>query len=138
MDHQNFRCRVAAIALGCSRYGASRQIEQAVEGFVGLDCRDLRGGRLESHRMLHPPLKPRSTGTFAPAGRGQGKSYRSGLILGRRLPQEDTTDACVKVRHPADGERVDVELSLLKPSGVVGDERERAETDLAALNQNSA
>ena len=39
-----------------------------------------------------------------------------------------------KVRRPADGEHVDVERSLLKPSGVVGDERERAETDLAALN----
>ena len=41
-------------------------------------------------------------------------------------------------RRPADGERVDVEWSLLKPSRVVDDERERAETDLAALNQNSA
>ena len=59
-------------------------------------------------------------------------------ILGRRLPQENAADARAKVRRPADGERVDVEWSLLKPSGVVGDERERAETDLAALNQNSA
>ena len=58
--------------------------------------------------------------------------------MGRRLPQEDTTDACAKVRRPADGERVDVEWSLLKPSGVVGDEREVAETDLAALHQSSA
>ena len=40
--------------------------------------------------------------------------------------------------RPADWERVDVEWSLLKPSGVVGDEREHAETDLVALNQNSA
>ena len=47
-------------------------------------------------------------------------------------------DARAEVRCPADGERVDVEWSLLKPSGVVGDERERAETDLATLNQNSA
>ena len=54
------------------------------------------------------------------------------------MPQEDTADASVKVRRPVDGERVDVEWSLLKPSGVVGDEREHAETDLAALNQNSA
>ena len=54
------------------------------------------------------------------------------------MPQEDTTDACAKVRRPADGERVDVEWSLLKPSGVVGDKHERAETDLAALNQSSA
>ena len=43
-----------------------------------------------------------------------------------------------KVRRPADGEHVDVEWSLLKPSRVVGDEREHAETDLAALDQNSA
>ena len=54
------------------------------------------------------------------------------------MPQEDTVNAHMKVRCPADGERVDVEWNLLKPSGVVGDERERAETDLAALNQNSA
>ena len=54
------------------------------------------------------------------------------------MPQEDATDVRTKVHRPADGERVDVEWSLLKPSGVVGDERERAKTDLAALNQNSA
>ena len=54
------------------------------------------------------------------------------------MPQEDAADTCPKVRRPADGERVDVEWSLLKPSGVIGDERERAETDLAALDQNSA
>ena len=44
----------------------------------------------------------------------------------------------MKVRRPADGERVDVEWSLLKPSGVVGDESELAETDHAALHQSSA
>ena len=54
------------------------------------------------------------------------------------MPQEDAAEARAKVRRPADGERVDVEWSLLKPSGVVGDEREHAEMDLAALNQNSA
>ena len=54
-------------------------------------------------------------------------------ILGRRLPQEDAADARAKVHCPADGERLDVEWSLLEPSGVVGDEHERAETDLAAL-----
>ena len=54
------------------------------------------------------------------------------------MPQKDEADACAKVRRPADRERVDVERSLLKPSRVVGDERERAEMDLAALNQNSA
>ena len=47
-------------------------------------------------------------------------------------------DARAKVRCPADRERIDVDRSLLKPSGVVGDERERAETDLAALDQSSA
>ena len=54
------------------------------------------------------------------------------------MPQEDTTDARAKVHRSADWERVDVERSLLKPGRVVGDERERAETDLAALDQNSA
>ena len=54
------------------------------------------------------------------------------------MPQENAADARAKVRCPADRECVHVERSLLKPSGVVGDERERAETDLAALDQNSA
>ena len=76
IDHQNFRCRVAAIALGCSFYGASRQIEQAVEGFVGLDCRDLGGGRLASHRVSHPSLKPRPTGALAPAGNRVGGRHK--------------------------------------------------------------
>ena len=54
------------------------------------------------------------------------------------MPQENTADARAKVRCPANRECVHVERSLLKPSGVVGDERERAEMDLAALHQNSA
>ena len=58
--------------------------------------------------------------------------------MGRRLPQEDAADTRAKVRRSADWERVDVERSLLKPGRVVGDERERAKTDLAALNQGSA
>ena len=58
--------------------------------------------------------------------------------MGRRLPQEDAADARAKVCCPADRECVHVERILLKPSGVVGDERERAETDLAAFHQNSA
>ena len=54
------------------------------------------------------------------------------------MPQEDAADARAKVRCPADGERLDVEWSLLEPSGVVCDEHECAETDLAALGQSSA
>ena len=54
------------------------------------------------------------------------------------MPQENAADARAKVHCPADRECVHVERSLLKPGGVVGDERERAETDLAALHQNSA
>ena len=54
------------------------------------------------------------------------------------MPQQNAADTRAKVRCPADGKRVDVEWSLLEPSGVVGDEHERAETDLAALDQNSA
>ena len=53
------------------------------------------------------------------------------------MPQENATDARAKMRCPTDRERVHVERSLLKPGGVVGDERERAQTDLAALHQNS-
>ena len=44
----------------------------------------------------------------------------------------------MKVRCPADGERLDVEWSLLKLGGVIGDENERGETDLAALSQSTA
>ena len=54
------------------------------------------------------------------------------------MPQENAVDARAKVRCPVDKECVHVERSHLKPSGVVGDEREHAETDLTALHQNSA
>ena len=54
------------------------------------------------------------------------------------MPQEDAADARAKVHRSADWERVDVERSLLKPSGVVGDKQERVKTDLAALSQTSA
>ena len=137
IDHQDFRRRVTAAALGCGLYGASRQIEQAVERFVGLDRRDLRGSPLAGHRMLHPPLKPQPTGTFAPAGCGEGGRHGSRPILSRRLPKEDVTDARAKVRCPADGERLDVEWRFLEPSGVVGDEYERTKTDLAAQGQTT-
>ena len=53
------------------------------------------------------------------------------------MSQQNAADTCAKVCRPADWEHVDVELSLLEPGGVVGDERERAETDLAALDQSS-
>ena len=86
--------------------------------------------------MLHPPLNPRPAGALALAGRKEGESRWSRLVLGRRLPQEDA--ARVKVRRPAGEERVDIEWCLLKPSRVVGDKHERAETDLAALGQSSA
>ena len=51
------------------------------------------------------------------------------------MPQKDAVDARSKVRSPADWERINVERSLLQPGRVVGDECERAEMDLAALNQ---
>ena len=54
------------------------------------------------------------------------------------MPQENAADARAKVRCPADGERLKVEWSFPEPSGVVGDEHERVETDLAALHQNFA
>ena len=57
IDRQNLSCWIAAIALGCGLHGAGRQIEQAVEGFDGLDGRDLWGCRLAGHGVPHPPLK---------------------------------------------------------------------------------
>ena len=54
------------------------------------------------------------------------------------MPQQNTADTCAKMRRTADGERINVEWSLLEPRGVVGDEGESTETDLATLNQNSA
>ena len=43
-----------------------------------------------------------------------------------------------EVRCSSDGERLNVQGSFLKPRGVVGDENERAETDLASLSQSAA
>ena len=54
------------------------------------------------------------------------------------MPQENAAAARAKVRCPANRECVHVERSLLEPSRVVDDERERAETDLAALHRSSA
>ena len=73
IDHQDFRRWITAVALGCSLCGASRQVEQAVERFVGLDCRDLGSGRLASHCVPHPSLKPRPTGALTPVGSWEGR-----------------------------------------------------------------
>ena len=54
------------------------------------------------------------------------------------MPEKDAGNVRAKVCRPADGERFDVEWSFLKPSGVVGHENERAETDLAALSQSAS
>ena len=110
------RTSVARSLLSHSDAVSAEPVEQAVERFVGLDCRDLGGGRLASHRVPHPPLKPRPTGALAPARNRARRCHRSRPILGRRLPQEDTANARTKVRRPTDRERVDVERSLLKPS----------------------
>ena len=117
---------------------STKPVEQAVEGFVGLNCRNLGGGRLASHRVPHPSLEPRPTGALALAGDREGGRHRSRPVWGRRLPQQDAADTRPKVHRPADGERVDVEWCLLEPSGVVGDESECTETDLMALDQSSA
>ena len=42
------------------------------------------------------------------------------------------------MHRPADEERLDVEWSLVEPSGIIGDEDEHAEMDLTALSQSSA
>ena len=54
------------------------------------------------------------------------------------MSQQNAADTCAKMRRTADGKRINIEWSLLEPSGVVGNKREHAETNLAALNQNSA
>ena len=51
------------------------------------------------------------------------------------MPEKVAAETRAKVHHPVDGERIDVERSSLNPGGVIGDEDERAETDLAAHNQ---
>ena len=117
---------------------STEPVEQAVERFIGLDCRDLRGGRLMRHRMLHPPLKPRPTGSLALANSRERRHHGSRPILGRRLPQKDVANARAKVRRPTDGECLDFEGGLLEPGGVIGDENEHAETDLATLSQTTA
>ena len=54
------------------------------------------------------------------------------------MPQQNAADTCAKMRRTADGERINIDWSLLEPGGVVGDEGESAEADLVSLNQNSA
>ena len=53
------------------------------------------------------------------------------------MSQQHAADTRVKVRRLADGERINVEWSFLEPGGIIGDESERAETDLVALNQST-
>ena len=47
-------------------------------------------------------------------------------------------NARAEVHCPTDGECLDIEGSFLKPSGVIGNENKRAETDLAALSKTYA
>ena len=62
---------IAGALLSHSDAVYAEPVEQAVEGFVGLDRRDLGGGRLTHHRVPHPPLKSRPTGALVPAGNGE-------------------------------------------------------------------
>ena len=52
------RTSTAGLLLSHSNKVSTEPVEQAIERFVGLDCHDLRGGRLTCHHVLHPPLKP--------------------------------------------------------------------------------
>ena len=103
------RTSVAGSLLSHSDAVSAEPVEQAVERFVGLDCRNLGSGRLASHCVPHPPLEPRPTGMLAPANSRERGRHRSRPILSRRLPQKDAVDAHAKMRCPADGERLDVE-----------------------------
>ena len=88
--------------------------------------------------MPHPPPKPRPNGSLAATDSGKGGRHWSRLILGRRLSKKNATSARAEVRRSPDGERLSVQGSFLKPRGVIGDENERAETDLVALSQFAA
>ena len=89
---------------------------------------------MASYCVSHPPLKPRPTRALALAGDREGGWHMSRPIWSRRLPQQNAADIRPKMRHTTHGERVDVEWSLLEPNGVVGNESERTEADLAALD----
>ena len=132
------RTSAAGSPLSHSYAVSTEPVKQTIERFVGLNCRDLGGGRLASYCVSHPPLKSRPTGALALAGDREGGRHRSRPVWGRRPPQQDATDTRLKVHRPADGERVDVEWCLLEPSRVVSDESKRTETDLVALVQSSA
>ena len=57
--------------------------------------------------------------------------------MGSTAAAAGRADTHMKVCCPTDGERLDVEGGLLELGGVVGDENECTETDLAALNQTT-
>ena len=116
---------------------SAEPVEWSVEGFVRLDCHNLRGGRLASHRVLYPPLEPRPTGPLAGAYSGESGRRGSRPILGRRLPQEDAAGTRAEVRRPVNGERLDVEGSFLELGRVISNEGECAETDLVAQRQST-
>ena len=103
------RTSAAGSLLSHSDAVLTEPVEQAVESLVGLDCRDLWGGRLTGHRVSHPPLKPRSTGSLTAANNGERRHRRSRLILSRRLPEKDATNTRTEVRHPSAGERLSVQ-----------------------------
>ena len=69
-----------------------------------------------------------------------GKSRRRGSrhVWGQRLTKKNAARTRVEVRRPADGESLNVERGFLEPRGIVDDEDERAETDLAAQDQIAA
>ena len=71
-------------------------------------------------------------------GKQGGRTTQEPTGRGSTVAAKGRPDTRAKVCRPAGREHVHVERSLLKPSGVVGDERECAETDLVALHQNSA
>ena len=93
---------------------------------------------MAGHRVPHPSLKPRPARALALAGYREDGRWRSRSILGRRLPQQNAADTCAKMRRTADGERINVERSIMEPRGVVGEEGESAETDLLTPDQSSS
>ena len=72
------------------------------------------------------------------ANNGEGRHHRSRPILSRWLPEKDAANARAKVRRPSDGERLNVQGSFLNPRGVICNENECTETDLAAHGKSIA
>ena len=132
VDHQDFRRGVTAVALGRSLNGASRT-----------GRREFRRARLP--RLAGWPIggPPHASPT---AGAATDRNACAGEQQGARTPQEPTDTESTAAEEGRRGRMRESTLPRgwgvprrrVEPGGVIGNEHERAETDLAALCQSSA